>query len=184
MKTRNTIIILILAIIVLILTTKYAKLEPNNVTKYSNDSMLNTEGGLSLRDITNSNDSYSCTLIQESENSSMTGTILSKDGKLRGNYVATIAELGGAEINTSIVIRDGSLYTWSSLSPEGTMIALSDTEVSNQQDPAYGFDIKLDYNCVQSDVSSSEFDLPNDIEFKEYVAPPVSTSANVPVEQI
>lgn len=184
MKTRNTIITLIVAILILILTAKYAGQSKDSEIVTENNTEEN-ESGMSLREISNLEGQHVCSLTDSFESNSMLGTIYVKDGNLKGTYVASIAELE-TEITTTIIIKDNSLYTWNSIAPEGAIIALSENEVSDPNDPAFGYDIKLDYECNESDVNDSEFELPTDIQFKQYVAPQISapTSATVPVEPV
>jgi hypothetical protein len=95
------------------------------------------------------------------EEGSSTGTVKMSDGKLRGDFVAIV---GGRTVSTSFVHRDGFVYTWSDLMPQGFKVkaeAAEGTAGGQGIDPS----TNVEYSCAPWTPDESEFELPSDITF-------------------
>lgn len=90
--------------------------------------------------------------------------------KIRANASMTIAD---EQVNTSFIVRDGFVYTWSNVLPFGIKTV---AHASVNDDPnaaasgAVGWspDMVGDYNCKPWSVDASLFTVPTNVDFKAY----------------
>jgi len=119
---------------------------------------------------------WQCEAKAEYEGGQSEGTVLMNDGKIRGDFVASMA---GRVVNTSFVSVDGYIYTWSDLLPQGMKVkvdAAAGTAGGQGIDPA----TPVEYSCVFWNADESKFSIPSDIEFFE-IGTQGSGGFNIPV---
>jgi hypothetical protein len=115
--------------------------------------------------------SYKCTVTQYLDagmTQSTQGTVYLDGGKIRGEYATKVQ---GMNIDTSVIVRDGFAYTWTSMMPNGYKIAVNQTagDTGAAASGAYSWNDKMigDYNCVTWAVDQSKFTLPSGVTFQE-----------------
>lgn len=117
--------------------------------------------------------SYKCTVNQylgDIGGASTQGTTYINDGMVRAEYSSTVQNI---KIDTSLIVRDGYTYTWSSMMPNSgfKMKAVAndkpDTNVSASGSYSFNADQIGDYNCEAWKADASLFVVPTNITFKE-----------------
>ncbi len=101
------------------------------------------------------------------------GTYFTTAGKMRGDFVVSSM---GKETVSSIIMRDGTLYSWSEIEGDayGMKISLSELEASKTEgSPAaqevVPLDASVDYECkAWTAVDNSIFEPPTDIIFSDF----------------
>lgn len=109
--------------------------------------------------------SYECTVdqrIQEGLAQETTGTIFIHDGMIRGDYTTDVQ---GMTVDTSIIVRDDTVYTWTSMAPFGIQAPVATDE--GQAEAGWNYDSIGSYACNPATVDSSVFELPASIQFRE-----------------
>ncbi len=113
--------------------------------------------------------SYKCSITQSIGGMDTKGTMYMHKGMVRGEYGAKIQ---GADIDTTLVVRDGYTYTWSSMAPNMgfRMKAVGATVDKNVPTTEMsGFDASQigDYDCEPWSGNTTTFDLPKSITFTD-----------------
>jgi hypothetical protein len=114
--------------------------------------------------------SYICAVTQTMATMTTSGTVYLNNGKVKAEFTVAIA---GNTINTSMIIRDGYSYTWTSNSPtKGIKTKIAKLETSNASSSSRGtvtWDGSQigDYNCEAQTVEDSVFALPTTVTFAE-----------------
>lgn len=114
--------------------------------------------------------SYKCTVNQNVGNTVSVGTTYINGDMIRGEY-NTKAQ--GISIDTTLIVRDGYTYTWTSFAP--TMGFKSKVATGGMEDGStgmsgtYSFNAEQigDYDCQAWNVDASLFVIPTSITFKE-----------------
>lgn len=110
--------------------------------------------------------SWQCEVSVTTEGVTTKGTSYIASGMVRTDFVSTVPQYG--EIESHMIMRDSTVYTWSNLMPQGMKFpivdgtmggARSSTEVTPQ------FDGEYDYTCKAWPTDESKFALPTDITF-------------------
>lgn len=119
--------------------------------------------------------SYKCTVdqyINGDYSNATEGEVYIDGGMIRGDYVV---EAQGMSLDTSVIVRDGFVYSWTSLAPNGVKVPV-DMNASSQADTAmsgayaWNADQIGDYDCVDWNADASLFVVPADITFQEITA--------------
>lgn len=132
------------------------------------------EGEGTLADLMGRTGSWTCEVNAAYEGGSSDGTVVMNDGKLRGDFTATMA---GITVNTSFIGRDGYMYSWTSMLPQGfkvEMNAAAGTAGGQGMDPS----TNVNYSCMPWAADESKFVVPSDITFIEMNT---EASAGVPL---
>ncbi len=114
--------------------------------------------------------SYKCVVTQTVATMTTNGTVYLNNGKVKAEFTVAIA---GNTINTSMIIRDGYSYTWTSNSPtKGIKTKIAKSLVGNASSSPHGtvtWDGSQigDYNCEAVTVEDSTFALPTTVTFAE-----------------
>ncbi len=106
--------------------------------------------------------SWTCDAKATHEGGMSEGTVFMDGGKLRGDFVATMA---GQTVNTSFIALDGYMYTWTDMLPQGMKVKMeeaSGTSGGQGIDPS----TPVEYSCSVWIADQSKFALPS-IEFFE-----------------
>lgn len=118
-------------------------------------------------------DPYECTVTQnidmEGFQNSVVGTVFMYGGMIRGDYAV---EAQGMNIETSLVVRDGFVYSWNSLAPVGVKAAAvsdeeGDDDTSVTGNISWNTDKIGEYECKKWNLETSKFEIPTDITFQE-----------------
>jgi hypothetical protein len=112
--------------------------------------------------------SYKCTVTQTVATMTTNGTVYLDEGKVKADFAVSVA---GQSINTSMIVRDGYSYTWTSNSPTKgfkTKIAGSATgSGSSSPKGTYTWDGSQigDYSCDPWVAEASMFEIPKTVTF-------------------
>lgn len=114
--------------------------------------------------------SYECTVKQMVSNIDSDGVVFVSRDRIRGEF-STLAQ--GMKIDTSMIVRDGYTYTWSSMMP-GTGFKIkaeanTTANVNTSMSGSYGWNAEQigDYYCKEWKVDESTFTLPGNVKFTE-----------------
>jgi hypothetical protein len=107
--------------------------------------------------------SWKCHAKATHEQGASEGEVFINNGTIRGDFVATMA---GRSVNTSFISRDGYMYTWSDMLPQGMKVKI---ESAGGTSGGQGIDptTPVEYSCEGWAVDESKFEAPSDIEFFE-----------------
>lgn len=124
-----------------------------------------------LMNLTKRGGDYKCTFSQTTSVGDSNGTVYISGKKIRGDFVSkvSIPSLSLTETVDTYMISDGeSVYTWSSMVPDGFKAPVSEDfksgdSASLNNNPASQ---ELEYTCVSWVVDESVFKIPTNITFK------------------
>lgn len=111
---------------------------------------------------------YKCTVTQTVATMTTNGTVYLDSGKVKADFAVSVA---GQSINTSMIVRDGYSYTWTSNTPTKgfkTKIAASTTGGSSASPKGtYTWDGSQigDYSCESWITDASMFEVPSTVTF-------------------
>jgi len=114
--------------------------------------------------------SYECTVNQYVNNIESKGKVYINNGMIKGEFNTKTA---GFNIDTSLIVRDGFTYTWSSLLPgsgfKAKVVADTTKNTDTKTSAQYSFNAEQigDYDCQPWTVDESKFIVPSSIVFKE-----------------
>lgn len=114
--------------------------------------------------------SYQCTVKQAVSDFNSDGLVYIDKDRIRGEF-STIAE--GMKVDTSLIVRDGYNYTWSSIAPKMGFKVKIDPQVtgstSADMSGTYSFNANQigEYDCASWTVDESKFTLPSTVVFTE-----------------
>lgn len=120
-----------------------------------------TEG--TLGDLLARTGSWSCTVQATHEGGGSEGTTYIANSQLRGDFTA---RMQGMTVQTSFIAKDGYMYTWSDMLPQGMKVKMESaggTSGGQGMDPS----TKVSYSCAPWTVDESKFALPEGTEFFE-----------------
>ncbi len=112
---------------------------------------------------------HKCTFGHTTQVGTSTGTVYISGKKIRGDFVSkvSIAELPGLnDINSSMISDGESIYTWSSMTPEGYKASVKQETSTTTTQTNVPTNQELDYSCTAWMVDESKFSLPTHITFK------------------
>lgn len=113
--------------------------------------------------------SYRCTVSQLVQDIESNGTVYIADGLFYGDFVTTVK---GMTMQSSSLVRDGYVYTWTSMSPlSGFKMKIPDASAdpvvqASSSAPSFSFDTFGDYTCESWSKDMSKFDIPAKITYK------------------
>lgn len=146
--------------VVVLGVVSYVAIKPNDAS-VKNDTQEN-----SFLDFVNSKESFECTVTQNVQGISSNGTVFISEGKIRGEFQT---ETQGMKINSSMVVKDGYTYSWTSMMPSVVYKAkVASGEISQQNTQmsgSYSFDARQigSYDCKETSVNDSRFELPQGV---------------------
>lgn len=110
-----------------------------------------------------------CTVNSEANGVTSSGVVYVGDGKVRGDFTSTVPEVGAVE--SHMIVRDGFVYTWSSMATQGIKMAVnSETSVSSDPEQPNPYDATYSYNCESWTPEEGQFSVPSTINFMEFSA--------------
>lgn len=115
---------------------------------------------------------YQCTVnqyIDSAYSATTQGKVFIADGNIRGDFATTVQ---GMNIDTSMIVRDGFVYTWTSLANMGykakeTKDAEQGQAIATSGQFGWNSEMIGDYDCDPWTVDASKFTLPANITFQE-----------------
>ena len=125
---------------------------------------MNAEEGLfsgSLVDLQNRGGNYRCTFTHESEIAQSSGVIYVAGEKIRGDFES---ETQGISIDSHMIARDGFIYAWSPISPNGFKVpqTTNGTDADAAAQGGYAdFQQNYSYDCKPWKVDESKFEIPS-----------------------
>ncbi len=114
--------------------------------------------------------SYVCTVHQNVEGTESEGTVYISGGNIRGEFNSTVQ---GMAMSTSLIVKDGYSYTWTSMMPSMGFKAPVDQgaggDTSAGTSGSYSWNAQQigDYNCEVWPADASKFALPSGVTFTE-----------------
>lgn len=114
--------------------------------------------------------SYECTVNQYVGETVSQGTVYTSGTLVRGEFNS---KANGLDINTSLIVRDGYTYTWTSMAPKmgfKAKVVASGEANPNQQTSGtinWNADQIGDYDCKDWTPDMAKFDLPAGVNFQE-----------------
>lgn len=110
--------------------------------------------------------SYECTVHQHINNVDTDGKVWLNNGLAYGEFDSVY---NGNKVANYLIVRDGYTYTWSSLSPMGIKIPVSDSNNGGSASGSYSWGSEQigDYDCVPWTANASKFVLPSSVTFSE-----------------
>lgn len=112
---------------------------------------------------------YKCEVNQDINGVETKGTTYINDGMVRGEYNTKIQ---GANVDSTFIVRDGFVYSWSSMLPNMGFKMKTDVNASGNAGASasgsYSWNAEQigDYNCEPWTVDQSKFTVPTNITFK------------------
>lgn len=112
--------------------------------------------------------SYKCTVNQYMEDMETKGTVYIDGDMVRGEYTV---EAQGMTIDSTMIVRDGYTYSWSSMMPnvgykiKAQSSGQADTSAGTSGSYAWNADQIGDYNCEAWRADAAMFTLPSNVTF-------------------
>lgn len=130
------------------------------------------EGSATLADLMMRTGSFRCDVEMKAEAtngmSESAGTVYIGDGKMRGDFATKVS---GMTINSYMISREGYVYTWSDMMPQGMKMKVStDGSADTTTQGAMDASAAVDYHCAPWAVDGSKFTVPTAVTFTEYGA--------------
>jgi hypothetical protein len=114
---------------------------------------------------------YKCTVNQYMQGTDVQGTVFINGDKIHADYNIAVQ---GMTIDSSMTVRDGYSYTWSSMMPgtgyKSKVVTSSDTSVGGTDTSGtYAWNAEQigDYNCEAWNHDEETFALPTGVTFTE-----------------
>ena len=111
--------------------------------------------------------SYKCAVSQKMANMVSDGTVYLHDALVRVEFSTTLA---GQSLTTTMIARDGYMYSWTSMSPgKGYKTKIPDATSASSAKGTYTWNGSqvVDYSCAPWKADDSFFDLPKSVVFTE-----------------
>ncbi len=165
-------VVVIIAAVAIFITKGKPQSASQNTNQPGQTQNTNTSGKkMAFSDFAKQGGSYKCTVTQyidQGMTQSTEGTVYLDGGKIRGEYSTKVQ---GMSIDTSVIVRDGFAYTWTSMSPTGYKIAVKDQagDTNASANGSYSWNDKMigDYNCESWSADQSKFAVPTSVTFQE-----------------
>lgn len=160
--------ILLVSVLVLLAASCKKQVKPADVQVETKTEVKNEQKQGSLKQLMSQASPQKCIVSSATENSQSEGTVFIANGKMRGDFVTEV----DTKTTTSHMISDGkTLNGWSDETTMGFMFNMDQTAqatTTNQQ--AVDVNSNYNYNCEDWKEDSSKFELPKNIEFKDFSA--------------
>ena len=126
------------------------------------------EGVTTLADLWKKGGNHICTVTMADPNANAQGVVYIADSSIRADFNASVVELGNKMITTSMIAKDGMVYTWTNMYPQGMKAKMTLNETSSQStEGAFTPNAKVSYACNSWTVDTSKFELPTAVTFVE-----------------
>lgn len=125
---------------------------------------------MAFADFVKQGGSYECTIKQYVAGTETSGTAFIGEGMIRGEYST---QTQGLTVNTSVIVRDGFAYTWTSMAPtmgfKAKVVEDTTTNAATSISGSYSFNAEQigDYDCKAWAFDAGKFTLPAGVTFRE-----------------
>ena len=144
------------------------KVEP--VTTTSNEEVVPVQTGkkMAFSQLVAQNGTYKCTVNQYVGDIESKGTVYMNKGLLRAEFATAVAN---QKIDTTMILRDGYTYTWTSLTPtlgfKSKTITETNTSTTTTTSGTYSWNADQigDYNCEDWTLDEAKFVVPSTVTF-------------------
>lgn len=160
--------ILLVSVLVLLAASCKKQVKPAEVHVETKTEVKNEQKQGSLKQLMAVTSSQKCIVSSETENSHSEGTVFIANGKMRGDFAIAAA----STTITSHMISDGkTMNGWSDQSAMGFTFSMDQT-VGATTTTQQAVDVNSNYNykCEDWREDGSKFELPKNIEFKDFSA--------------
>ncbi len=131
-------------------------------------------GSGTLASLVGRGQSLECTIVYESPNApTVEGTYFVNDGRVRGDFLSKVPELGG-DVLSSIIMADGEFYSWSEIGGQLYGVkttatgAPGATEGTSAARPPVPDDATVTYDCRPwTQLDNSIFEPPSTVLFQD-----------------
>ena len=155
--------------LVAVVAIGYVAMKPND--SYNDSSYVkNDSSKKSFLDFVNSDGSYQCSVTQNVGGISSLGTVFVSKGKIRGEFST---DANGMKVNSSLVVKDGYTYTWSSMMPNMVYkiksVEPTTTNTAVETSGTYSFNASQigSYECKDWSLDMAKFELPKDAKIMD-----------------
>lgn len=110
--------------------------------------------------------SWECTSSVTSQGVTTKGTSYIGGTMVRSDFVSSVPQYG--DIDSHMIMRDETVYTWSNLMPRGMKFPLEDGKMKGERSSTEvtpQFDGEYDYSCKAWPTDESKFALPEGVMF-------------------
>jgi len=126
------------------------------------DSAMMQEGSFSgsLLELANRGGNYRCTFTHDSDVALSQGEVFIAGDKIRGDFKSSTQ---GISVESHMIVRDGFIYTWSPITPNGFKIPQAATQGDGDASASgqySDFQQAYSYDCKAWTVDESKFTLP------------------------
>lgn len=138
---------------------------PNN-TEQSGETSDTQQFSGSMQDLLSRSGSWQCDVSVNAGGVVSNGTTYVSGGKMRADFTSNIPQVGSVE--THMIMRDNTAYTWSSMMNRGFKFPIQNGQVSASgadAQAAAAFNQNYNYDCDVWARDESKFALPSNITF-------------------
>lgn len=151
-------------------TSSESKTEVSNVGGVQ--AVDSSSGSGSLAELWKRGGNHMCTITMADALFKSSGTVYVSGNKVRADFNMTMAEMGNKPVTSSMIQKDGEVYTWTNSYPQGFKMKVpAGTNPTNMTGPnnAGGIDpsANVKYDCKSWTPDESKFTPPSDIKFME-----------------
>ncbi len=112
--------------------------------------------------------SYECSVEQHVNDMNSNGHVFIDGERVRGEFTTNV---NGQTIDSSLIVKDNMVYTWSSMMPMGMKMSVVKTEGDTNAPTSGSYDFNAmqigEYDCKAWSVNEAKFALPAGITFQE-----------------
>jgi len=139
-------------------------LQESTTTQPTQQGESQTKG--SIKNLLAAGKNQTCTIKYPAGEQMGEGTVYVSDKNLRGDFTMTFEE---KTIDSHMIQDETYMYSWSSLSPQGVKMKITELEKVQASPTAEYIDLdqEIDINCSPWSVDSSKFTSPADVTFVE-----------------
>lgn len=135
---------------------------PNGETTSGNA----VQGSGTLASLLTRGGAYRCTVSVEAGAES-SGVVYVGNDRLRGDFVTTASATGGREIESHMISKDGYVYTWSDMMPQGVRMRINTDGTTQGSTGGLDSSAIVDYDCAPWAIDSNRFELPANVTFMD-----------------
>ena len=116
-----------------------------------------------VQDLVTRGGSRKCAFKHATDAGDSTGVMYVSDGKIRGDFVSRPE--GTAEVKSHMIVKDGVVYTWSDMMPQGFKMPMTGAATAQVQGQANFYAQPVDYDCSSWNADASVFEVPSTVTF-------------------
>lgn len=119
----------------------------------------------SMQDLMTRSGSWQCDVSVTAEGITTSGTTYVSGGKIRADFTSNVPQVGNIE--SHMIMRDNTAYTWSNMMNRGFKFPIKGNEVEPEVSAEMAAQVNqnYDYNCKAWSADENKFALPTGITF-------------------